>query len=137
ESALSSLESASPLAAAPGSITLTGDAASGGINEVISLSASGADFYDWDLDGDGVYEISDDAIGNEIADTSATGLLRPRVRGRDSSGERVALGGLSLLVSGNTAPYCTAIASPQSGSTPLDVTFIGEAQDAEDELSEL
>jgi PKD repeat protein len=137
ESALSSLQSASPLPAAPGSVTLTGSAASAGINAAINLSASGFDLYDWDLDGDGIFEISDDAIGSQTADTSASGLIRPRVRGRDGSGERVALGGLSLLVSGNTRPVASATADPQSGSTPLDVTFTGLAADNEDDASSL
>ena len=136
-SALSSLASATPLAAEPGSLSLTGSAASGGINESITLSAGGADLYDWDLNGDGIFEIANDSSGSQLADTSATGLFRPHVRGHDVGGEAVALGGLSLIITGNTRPVASAVANPQSGPAPLDVDFSGTADDAEDEASEL
>ncbi|UNM09247.1 MAG: PKD domain-containing protein [Planctomycetales bacterium] len=132
ESAATAVMDAGPLAGDAPALLLTGSAPGGSINDVIQLTASGADSYDWDLDGDGVFEVENDSSGSQTADTSATGIIRPRVRAIDASGEAVALGGLSLLVSGNSAPYVTAVASPQSGSTPLDVTFAGTAEDAED-----
>lgn len=137
ESPLSGMANASPLAAAPGNITLTGSTPSGGINATITLIASGADLYDWDLNGDGVYEVADDNTGSQSADTSATGIIRPHVRGHDASGEAVALGGLSLIITGNTRPVASAIADPQSGPAPLDVIFTGEAEDSEDDASAL
>ena len=133
----SSLKSAAPLVAVPGSVTLTGSAASGGINDAVTLSASGGDLYDWDLDGDGVFEITDDATGSQTANTSATGIVRPAVRSHDSGGEAVALGGLSLLIIGNSRPTASATANPQSGPAPLDVTFTGIAEDNEDDASAL
>ncbi|MCB1187859.1 hypothetical protein KDL29_11895 [bacterium] len=132
ESAATAVLDASPLVGDAPALLLTGSAPGGSINDVIQLTASGADSFDWDLNGDGVFEVEDDATGSQFADTSATGIIRPRVRASDASGEAVALGGLSLLVSGNSAPYTSVVADPQSGNTPLDVTFAGTAEDAED-----
>src|SRR5690606_5866685 len=58
--------------------------------------------------------------------------IRPRVRASGSGGEAVALGSVSLIISGNSRPVASASADPQSGLAPLDVTFTGEAEDAED-----
>ncbi|MEZ5337828.1 MAG: PKD domain-containing protein [bacterium] len=137
ESSPSTVAFATPLAAAPVPLQLTADAPSTGINGAVQLSATGADSYDWDLDGDGVFEIEDDSTGSRNANTSATGLIRPRVRGRDAGGEHVALGGLSLIVTANSRPVASAGASPQSGTAPLDVTFIGLAEDQEDIVEDL
>ncbi|UNM09248.1 MAG: hypothetical protein H7A35_04150 [Planctomycetales bacterium] len=137
ESAATAVMDASPLAGDAPALLLTGSAPGGSINDVIQLTASGADSYDWDLDGDGVFEVENDNSGSQIADTSATGIIRPRVRARDASGEAVALGGLSLIITGNSRPVASAVADPQSGPAPLDVTFTGTAEDSEDESSEL
>ena len=134
-STLSSLQSASPLPGPGAKIDLETDRVSGGINEAIVLSASGAASYDWDLDGDGVFEITGDTIGSQAAYTGATGIIRPRVRGIE--GEAVALGGLSLIITGNTRPVASAVADVYSGKAPLDVNFSGTAEDSEDNPSQL
>lgn len=136
-SAPSELLSAEPLAGDAAAIELTTDMVSTSINGSIQLSASGADSYDWDLDGDGVFEVPGDATGLQFADTSASGIIRPRVRARDTDGTAVALGGLSLIITGNTRPVASATADPQSGETPLSVSFTGQGEDAEDDASAL
>ncbi|MEZ5339823.1 MAG: PKD domain-containing protein [bacterium] len=137
ESAITAVLDATPLAGQLPELQLISDSASGLINAAIQLSASGADSYDWDLDGDGVFEIQADALGTQFADTTATGIIRPGLRGSDASGEAVALGGLSLLITGNTRPVASAVADPQSGVAPLDVAFTGSAEDSEDAASAL
>ncbi|MCB1186083.1 PKD domain-containing protein [bacterium] len=137
ESLPSEITSAEPLASNQVSIQVGANKPSAGVNDAVILNASGADSYDWDLDGDGVFEIASDASGMQAADTSATGIVRPRILGRGSDGEYVALGGLSLIISGNTRPVASATAAPQSGPAPLDVTFSGEAEDTEDTVGEL
>jgi hypothetical protein len=137
ESAVSGIVSAVPLAAAPVAISLQTDRVSGMLNDSISLTASGASAYDWDLDGDGVFEIENDNAGSQSADTSATGLIRPRVRGRDGSGTYVALGGLSLIISGNSRPVASALATPTTGAVLLDVELSGIGEDLEDAAAAL
>ncbi|MEZ5337829.1 MAG: PKD domain-containing protein [bacterium] len=131
ESAVSPLVQAVPL---PGNspLQLVSTAPSGMLNDVISLTATGAASFDWDLDGDGVFEIQNDNSGSQSAITSSLGIIRPRVVGRDAEGQLTALGGVSLVITGNTRPVASAIATPQSGIVPLDVTFTGSADDNED-----
>ncbi|MCB1186082.1 hypothetical protein KDL29_02850 [bacterium] len=134
-SAASDIVNGNPLTGDALPVQLVTDAVSGGVDADITLAASGAASYDWDLDGDGVFEIEDDLVGIQQADTSATGIIRPRVRGVDS--DAVALGGVSLVITGNTRPVASAVASPQFGDAPLDVTFSGSAEDNEDAVEEL
>ncbi|MCB1219577.1 MAG: PQQ-binding-like beta-propeller repeat protein [Planctomycetales bacterium] len=137
ESAPTPIASATPLATAPVIVSVSTDRVSGLINDAISLTAAGASNYDWDLDGDGVFEIVADDTGTQSADTSATGIIRPRVQGRNAAGEYVALGGLSLVISGNSRPVASAMASPATGAVPLDVTLTGTGEDAEDSEAQL
>lgn len=136
ESPLSTTASAMPLAGSAAPVQLTASAPSGMLNDSITLTASGAASYDWDLDGDGLYDVTGDATGTQQADTGATGIIRPMVRGGDG-GTAIACGAVSLIIVANTRPVASATASPQSGTAPLSVTFTGTAQDAEDEPAAL
>ena len=74
--------------------------------------------YDWDCDGDGLFEITADSSGSQPADTDNAGIIRPAVRA--SSGgtpERAAMGSVSLLITGNSRPSASAFATPQSAKT--------------------
>ena len=126
-----------PLAGEPPPLELAVDAASGTVNAILTLSAGGAESYDWDLDGDGVFEVTGNSSGMQAAYTGSTGIIRPRVRASSGGGEAVALGGLSLIITGNTRPVASATAAPQSGVAPLEVTFSGQASDQEDDNSAL
>jgi len=134
ESALSELVIAVPLAGEMPEVTLTASAPSGMLSEGISLSAAGAESYDWDLDGDGTYDVTGDTTGTAEADTSATGIIRPAVRGMNDGGSAVALGAVSLLVAGNARPVASAYADPSYGPATLAVTFTGEASDPDGEI---
>ncbi|MCH7471857.1 hypothetical protein IIA79_02775 [bacterium] len=141
ESALSEIGKAIMLPGSAPVLALATDIVSGRLGAVAMLSATGAESYDWDIDGDGVYDITDDTTGEAAVDTSATGIIRPSVRGVSDGpggpGTSIALGGVSLIITGNTRPVASATADPQSGITPLDVTFVGIAEDAEDDVSAL
>ena len=129
--------SATPLTgSAPGMIVTT-DLVSGTLGNIAKLTLSGAEDYSIDTNGDGVFDISGNTGGTVSIDTSATGIIRPRVRGSSRKGEAVALGAVSLIITGNSRPLASATASPQSGQAPLDVTFTGIAEDAEDDASAL
>ncbi len=103
ESALSNVDSDNASAGAQLPLVVTTDLVAGNLNAAATLSASGADSYDYDLDGDGIYEITDSVSSSQSIDTGNTGLLRPGVRGH-SSGGAVALGGVSLLISAGFPP---------------------------------
>ena len=119
----------------PGSapqVTLATDTVSGPFGLSANLTASGADSYDWDLNGDGVFEITDDASGSQSVSITQAGIIRPAVVGHSGSGMGQARGAVSLIVSGNSRPVAQVTLSPQSGLAPLVVTYTGEAWDAED-----
>ncbi|MCH7472358.1 PKD domain-containing protein [bacterium] len=141
ESALSDIGKAIMLPGSAPVLALSTDIVSGKLGAVAMLSATGAESYDWDIDGDGVYDITDDTTGQATVDTSATGIIRPGVRGVSDGpggpGTSIALGGVSLIITGNTRPVASATANPQSGQSPLDVTFVGTAEDAEDDVGAL
>jgi len=134
ESDLSELAIAAPLPGDAPELRLTADAPSGMLNDTISLTATGADAYDWDLDGDGIYEVTGDISGTQSADTSATGMIRPAVRGEIGDGTAVALGSVSLLISGNARPIANGYADPSAGPAPLTVEFTGAGTDPDGEI---
>jgi len=134
ESDLSEFVVASPLPGAAPELQLTASAPSGMLNTAISLTAAGADTYDWDLDGDGIYEVTGDASGTQEADTSATGMIRPAVRGEISDGTAVAQGSVSLLIAGNARPVANGYADPSVGPAPLTVEFTGAGTDPDGEI---
>jgi len=114
ESALSNVETAATPAAAELELLVETDILAGKLNSTATLSVSGADNYDFDLDGDGIYEISGSTTPTQLIDTSNTGIIRPGVRGH-SSGGAVALGGVSLLVSAGFAPVALLTSDVPNG----------------------
>ena len=136
-SELSDEVSFTALAGSGPSLLVSAGSASAGLGEAVSVSVSGAESYDYDTDGNGDFDITADSSGSFSVDTSRPGIIRPRVRASGSGGEAVALGSVSLIVTSNSRPVASATADPQSGLAPLDVTFTGEAEDAEDEQSAL
>ena len=122
-SALSDPVTATPLAGTPLSLLLETDSVGGGLGSQLQLSASGADTYDFDADGDGIFETGGNTTGQLTLDATATGIIRPRVRG--VSGDAVALGSVSLLITGNSRPVAVAKADPATGTVPLEVSFSG------------
>jgi outer membrane protein assembly factor BamB len=131
-SALTTVLNAVPLTGTPPALGVSVSAPSGLHDTPITLTATGAASYDFDLDGDGVYDVTGNTTGTATVDTSKPGIIRPGVRGHGADGQAVALGGVSLIITGNTPPAVSAVASPQAGVAPLDVTFTATAQDAED-----
>jgi len=109
--------------------------ASGLHSEPIALTATGADSYAWDLDGDGVFEISHDTTGVQLADTTHTGIIRPSVRGATEDGSGVACAAVSLLIAANSRPVAYVTAAPTTGAAPLLVTFTGSGVDDDGEVA--
>lgn len=97
-------------------------------NAVATVEVVGGDenlLYDYDLDGDGIFELTGETDTLKALPTQDTGLIRPAVRASDLDGERIALGGVSLLISSNSRPVADALASVQFGTAPLSVDFDG------------
>ena len=129
QSAFSSLVVVTPLGGQAAPLTVSASSPSGLRGDVITLTAAGAEEYAWDLDGDGSFDVTGDTSGVAQADTSTTGLIRPRVRGIGQGGMAVALGGASVMITGNSRPVAVGNASPQSGIAPLTVDFSGAGED--------
>jgi hypothetical protein len=102
----------------------------------VSITASGAELYDFDTDGDGDFDITGNATGTASVDTSATGIIRPRVRAHSSDGKAVAFGSVSLIVSGNQRPVASGHADPAFGHAPLAVHFTGIGEDFDGAIAE-
>ncbi len=128
ESDLSPSASASPLDGNSPAVNLETDVVSGGRGTIANLQASGAELYDFDLDGDGDWEITDDTSGLATAPMDAPGIIHPEVRGRTAEGG-IAFAAVSLIISVNSRPVASAQANPSFGTAPLTVNFTGTGQD--------
>lgn len=85
--------------------------------------------YQWDLDGDGVYEESD-IVGNTHSRYYTTpGDYNVSLRVTDAKGE--VLVGSTIVKIQNLPPYVQAEATPSNGEIPLEVSFVVSAVDNE------
>ncbi len=135
ESAQSEPTTATPLAGDIPAVQLTASSPSGMRGDVIALTASGADSYDWDTDGDGTWDITDDATGSAFAATTDIGIIRPALRAH-TTGDGFWIGAVSLIIGGNSRPVVSVSASPQSGTSPLSVIFTITAEDDDGLIAE-
>lgn len=134
EGELSEIVSATPLSGNAPALIVTTDEVSGYLGLSATLTATGAEVYDWDLDGDGIFEVTGDASGTAQVDTARTGIIRPAVRGLSSGGTAVACGAVSLIVTGNARPVANGYADPSCGPAPLTVNFTGAGSDPDGEI---
>lgn len=136
ESALSPVESAAATAGSLPALVVETDTLAGKLNSVAVLTASGADTYDFDLNGDGTFEVTGTGTAVQNVDTSLTGIIRPGVRGH-SSGGAVALGGVSLIISAGFAPVALLTSDVPNGviwEDNLTVNFDASASSDVDTL---
>ncbi len=136
ESAVSDVVTANALPGSAQQLVVTVDAASAMRGDPVTITATGAQAYTFDLDGDGVMD-SANQTGINSADTTAAGLVRPAVFGTGADNTMTALGGVSVIVVANSRPVASAVATPSSGAAPLNVTLAGEAEDLEDDAAAL
>ena len=135
ESELSDPATETPLAGDMPAVELTAPAAAGARNDVIELAATGGETYDWDIDGDGVWDFTDDVTGMSEADTNDLGVIRPAVRAHTTEGG-FSLNAISLFITGNFRPVVLATADVTSGPPPLDVNFTIVAEDDDGTIEE-
>jgi hypothetical protein len=135
ESALSSTASAKPLVSNAPALEVRLSAATAEFGKRVTLTYSGADSFDLDLDGNGDFEITDVPAGNQTVPANAIGILRPRVRGSSEGGKSVAFGSVSLLV---PAPATLQIDPPSpvlGQNTYLHLSLPGAATDVQWDLN--
>ncbi|MGR9116089.1 MAG: PKD domain-containing protein [Gammaproteobacteria bacterium] len=87
--------------------------------------------YEWDFDGDGLYDYSSATSGNVVHNYNDVGETIAVCRVTDNSGltgtARTATTTIRPTVAGS--PSVTAIVSPSTGNAPLPVNFSGSAVD--------
>ncbi len=128
ESEPSDAATETPLAGDMPAVELTATAASGVRNDAITLTATGAETYDWDLNGDGTWDFTDDPTATRDANTENLGVIRPAIRAHTSEGG-FSLNAISLFITGNFRPVVQATVDVCSGPPPLNVEFTLEAED--------
>jgi len=135
ESGMSDPATGAPLAGEIPPAELSATAASGLRNDTITLTATGAETYDWDLDGDGVWDFTDDPTDTRDANTENLGVIRPAIRAHTADGG-FSLSAVSLFITGNFRPVVLATADVTSGPPPLDVNFTIVAEDDDGTIDE-
>lgn len=107
---------------------ITGTQRNGKANLKANCDLSGVK-YDFDLDGDGVFETLDNATGETSSVYTDSGILRPAVRAKDSSGIVRAFSAVSLIVSSNSRPVVDMTVDKSYGQAPLEVKYTAEFED--------
>jgi len=85
--------------------------------------------YEWDFEGDGVFDISETVGINQTYTFNIPGDYTVALRVTDSNGEQVT--GTVTVTVNNAPPIISANAFPSNGSAPLTVAFSALAQDNE------
>ena len=87
--------------------------------------------YEWDFEGDGIYDFSSPTSGSVSHTYSAQGTFPAVCRVTDGDGLVTVASAINSTVRVGPAgtPTVTAVATPAGGVAPLDVTFDGSAVD--------
>ncbi len=85
--------------------------------------------YEWDFDGDGVFDVSETVGVNQTYTFNEPGNHIVLLRITDSNGEQIT--GTVTVIVNNALPVVSATASPPNGPSPLIVSFNASAQDNE------
>ncbi len=101
------------------------------------LNGSGTDsdgsiaFYEWDFNGDGVYDWSSISTGNTTYTYNTEGTYQAVFRVTDNSGLTATATAVTTVIRAGPpgSPTATAQATPTSGEAPLVVNFNGSATD--------
>lgn len=106
------------------------------------LHGSGSDpdgsivLYEWDFDGDGIFDWSSTTTGNTTYTYTAVGSYQAVFRVTDNDGQTAtALAATTVVNTGPPgSPTATASASPTTGNAPLNVNFNGTATDPNNDV---
>lgn len=114
----------------------------GAVPLTVQLIGSGTDqdgsiiLYEWDFDGDGVYDWSSPSTGNTTHTYAAVGTYQAAFRVTDNDGATATVSALTVEVRVGPpgSPSATAYANPTSGNAPLTVNFSGTATDPDNNI---
>jgi PKD repeat protein len=103
----------------------------------VQLMGSGTDkdgtivLYEWDFEGDGVYDWSSTTTGNTTYTYTIEGTYQAVFRVTDDKGAKTTAVAVTTAVRAGPpgSPTATASANPISGNAPLTVNFTGTATD--------
>ncbi|MBI5588815.1 MAG: PKD domain-containing protein [Deltaproteobacteria bacterium] len=110
----------------------------------VSFSATATDSdgyiasYEWDFDGDGVYDSNTATVASATYTYTNAGTYSPKVRVTDSGGLSVVsnISTITVNAPGNLAPVISSIsASPSSGSVSSAITFSATASDPDGSIA--
>jgi PKD repeat protein len=113
---------------------VTGDAP---LQVDFTVSASDSDgyivSYEWDFDGDGIYDDDTETVSDNVHIYSSPGSYSAKVKITDDGGASIVSGPLSITATSatNQLPTLSLTATPDSGPAPLEVTFESNAIDAD------
>jgi len=87
--------------------------------------------YEWDFEGDGVYDFSSPTSASTTYRYTTVGTYRPVLRVTDRLGASATFvaPATEVRAAPTGSPTVTANASPRNGSVPLNVTFSGSVND--------
>ncbi|WKZ31564.1 MAG: PKD domain-containing protein [Candidatus Dojkabacteria bacterium] len=81
--------------------------------------------YEWDFNGDGVYDVSTSSTATRTYTYTGVGVYNVKLRVTAIDGEQDVTDGTVYIVGDNNPPVASFIASPTSGSSPLTVSVNG------------
>ncbi len=120
----------------PPEITAEANPSNGQIPLIVNFFASATDnegvaLYEWDFDGDGVFDSSSPTSGNASFTYTETGIFQASVRVTDRLGASAtqSLPNTEVRPASPGTPSVTAAASPTSGDVELRVNFNATATD--------
>lgn len=88
--------------------------------------------FEWDFDGDGIYDWSDPNTCHTNYQYTKNGLYQATIRATDNDG---LMGTDSVTVAVGNSPTAVAFTVPANGQTPLEVTFTGTGTDPDGTIS--
>lgn len=94
--------------------------------------------YEWDYDGDGIYDANTGAVSSTTHTYTNVGTFSARVRVTDNGGASAVSGGATVTVTSpaNQPPVISSfIATPPAGDAPHGVTFNAAASDPDGSIT--
>lgn len=120
----------------PPQVTVESSPSNGAIPLTVNFSVTASDadgiaLYEWDFDGDGVYDYNSTSSGNTSHIYTTQGIFNAKLRVTDSRGATVlyTTPTTKVLASSQGSPSVTASGSPLQGNAPLNVNFSATATD--------
>ncbi len=126
----------------PTLISYSADPVNGDAPLQVDFTASASDSdgyivrYEWDFDGDGIFDSDTGAVSDTFHIYDNAGTYSPKVRITDDGGASVVSGPLSITVTStnNQLPSLSLTAYPATGPAPLFVTLESNASDPDGEI---